>query len=258
MIRTIKLDNKPLCIVKNNDKVYIGDARGHIYEVADPFTKTRHILTVPGPVSAICFLGSKMFCGTWDGTVYLDSKQLRLSENPVKCMCQFNSRLFVSVDKRLVVLDESLSVIEKYDTGNKIFCMEERNGKLHFGLGTGLAASYVSEYEGEHKSSHSSTILCMKDGLTGSCDCTVRKNGEIIFGGGSWVRSIWDGNLFSCGKSVICDNVCIYSHDDEVVGLLRVNNTIISIGLDFCYKIYKNGLVIGESEEKELLEMLNS
>ncbi|ELA42397.1 uncharacterized protein VICG_00496 [Vittaforma corneae ATCC 50505] len=258
MIRTVKLDNKPLCMVKNSGKVYIGDARGCIYEISHPFMKIKHIFTASGPVSAICFFGSKMFCGTWDGVVYQDLRQLKLGEKPVKCMCSFNNKLFVSVDKRLVVLDENLSIIEKYDTSNKIFCMEEKNGRLYLGLGAGLLASYMGEYEGENKSSHSSTILCMRNGITGSCDCTVRKNDEIAFEGSSWIRSIWDGNLFSCGRHVICNNEKIYTHDDEVVGLLRINNFIISIGLDFCYKIYESGVAIDEHEEKELLEILNS
>jgi len=245
-------------MVENNGKIYVGDARGCIYEMDTSAACIDHVTTVSGPVSAIAFLNQMVFCGTWDGIVIQGTREIKLGTDPIKCMCAFRGRLFVSVDKRLVVLDCDLNVVESYDTGNKVFCMEAEGDVLRFGLGTGLIASYTTGYGDEYKSEHDTTILCMRDGLTGSADNTVRRDGEIVFRGSGWVRSLWDADLFSSGRDVIIKGEVAYSHDDEVVGVMRCGKAIISIGLDYCCKILESGPQISEAEEAELLEMLNS
>lgn len=250
--------NKPLCMTLHSEKVYIGDSRGLIFELTKPFTVPRQVAALSGPVSAITFVRELMYCATWDGTVYHDGKEVKIGTDPVKCIAAFGNRLFASVDRKLVVLDLNLGIIEQYETTNKIFCMDARADGVQFGLGTGLAAVYTTSYERECKSPHESTVLCMRNGVTGSTDGTVRINNEVIFKGGAWTRSVWDANLFSCGREVIVNKKPAYSHDDEVVGVVQCGKAIISIGLDFCYMIYHEGVSITEEEEIELMAMLNS
>lgn len=258
MIRTVSLENKPLCLIKNNGKAYIGDARGNVYEILAPFTKISCLLSLPGPVSAICFFNDKITCGTWDGIIYYDKKVLKLGKNQIKAMCVYKDALFVSVDKSLVILDVDFNIIKRYEVKNKIFCIEPREDGVYLGYDCGLVGSYSNDSLTEPKALHSSTVLCIKDGFTGSCDGTIRKNDAIIFQGDSWIKSIVDQGTFCCGNRVISNNEQIYTHEDEITGILKVGNTIISIGLDYCYKIYQKGIIIDEEEEKELLSMLNS
>lgn len=262
MIEAVKLCNKPLCIIEHNGSAYIGDARGEVYEIALPFLTPKKLITASGPVSALCFLDNKLFYGTWDGILCQDTKdnnkQIQLGTAPIKCISAFRNWLFVSIGKQLFVLDENLTVIEKHNTSDKIFCMDAEIERLRFGLGMGILASYGTEYEGEYKSAHESTILSMRNGITGSCDCMVRNNNKILYKGDSWIRSVWDSNTFSCGRSVLENGKVIYFHDDEVMGIVRISNTIISIGLDYCYKVYCKGMFLNEAEEQELWGLLNS
>lgn len=258
MLRTIKLLNKPLCMVENNGTVYIGDARGNILEMQKPFVKINPIISAPGPISAICFHNEKLFYGTWDGIVYEDKKQVKLGTNQIKCICVFAEKLFVSVDRRLVVLDERLNTIEDIDVGNKIYCMEVRNEKVYFGMDMGIISSYDDRYKDTGKLVHEKTVLCMKNGFSGSCDCTIKNENKTIFTGSSWTRSIYNNLLFSCGKDVIENGAVVYKHDDDVVGILKIDGKVISIGLDFSIKILEDKFEIDEEEEKELMELLNA
>lgn len=258
MLRNIPLRNKPLCITKNRDAIYIGDAHGSIYSVQFPYLVPQRLRDAPGPVSSIVFLDEEMYFGTWDGAVYSTGAEKRLGSNPVKCMHVHNDRIFVSVDIKLVVLDRHLAIVEEYSTESKIYCMDFHEGKLHFGLGMGLVSSYGRTYEPARSSNHETTILCMKGDLTGSSDCTLRKEDRLIFSGNGWIRSIYDHKLFSCGNSVYRDGSLIYSHRDEVVGVLEVEGIIISIGLDYCYCIFEDGGFLDDAEEQELMDMLVS
>lgn len=258
MLRTIPLPNKPLCITSQDDMLYIGDARGTIYSVSYPYLVPRRLLDGHGPVSSIVFLGEQMYFGTWDGTVCTGEIEKRLGSNPVKCMCACQDRIFVSVDTKLVVLDMQLTIVEEYCTENKIYCMDFYEGRLRFGLGTGLLSSYRATYEPAEGSGHETTVLCMKGNLTGSSDCTLREGGRVVFAGDAWIRSIYDRGLFSCGASVHYNNSLIYSHKDEVVGILKVGDKIVSIGLDYCYCVFEDGDVLDDIAEQELMEMLAS
>lgn len=258
MIMTSRLRNKPLCMVENEGKIYIGDARGCVYEMNTSIACMDHLTTVSGPVSAMVFFNGMLFCGTWNGTVVQGTREVKLGSDPVKCMCVFRNALFVSVDTKLVVVDSNLTVVESNDTSNKIFCMEAQNDILRFGLGIGLVASYTNGYGDEHKSAHDTTVLCMRGGLTGSADGTLRRGREVIYTGSGWVRSVWDADLFSSGKDVVINGKVAYAHNDEVVGVVRHGKMVISIGLDYCCKTYEDRPYISEADEAELLEMLNS
>lgn len=257
MLRVIPLRNKPLCITKQGDTLYIGDARGSIYSVQHPYLAPQRLQSAPGPVSSIVFLDEQMYFGTWDGVVYSEKAEKRLGSNPIKCMHAYSGKLFVSVDTKLVVLDKHLTVVEEWNTENKIYCMDIYEGKLHFGLGTGLISSYGSAYEPAHGSSHETTVLCMKGDLTGSSDCTLRKKGLLVFNGNGWIRSIYDRELFSCGNSVYGGDAVVYSHKDEVVGVLRVRDRIVSIGLDYCYCVFEENESLDDAEEQELMDILS-
>ncbi|KAM0681239.1 hypothetical protein GINT2_000437 [Glugoides intestinalis] len=259
MLRNIKLLNKPLCIVENNGIIYVGDARGNILEIKKPFIKISPIVSAPGPISAICFHNRKLFYGTWDGIVYEDKKQMKLGINQIKCICVFEQKLFVSVDRRLVILDENLNTIEDIEVGNKIHCMDVSDGKIHFGMDMGIVSSYSDRYQATGRNVHEKTVLCMKNGVSGSCDCKIKENkNKTIFIGSSWTRAIHNHVLFSCGKDVIENGNVLYKHDDDVVGILKIDEKIISIGLDFSIKILESKFEIDEEEEKMLMEILKT
>lgn len=245
-------------MAEQSGKIYIGDARGLIYEIDESLMCFNHLTTVSGPVSAIAFLREKLFCGTWDGTVVQGNREVKLGQDPIKCICVFRDRLFVSVDKKLVVLSDNLEVLENYETTNKIFCMDPRDCAIYFGLGTGAIASYTDCYENEHNSEHNSTILSMRNGLSGCTAGELRKNGNVMFTYKGWIRSVWDADLFSCGRNVFIKGKLAYSHDDDVMAVIRHQKAIISIGLDYTYKIYEDIASMTDAEEAMLMEILNS
>lgn len=258
MITTIKLPNKPLCMVEHNSSLYIGDARGNIFKLERPYKVPKVYWEAPGPVSAITFL-NEMYFGTWDGIVYTKDKSMKLGSNRVYSMAAWNGYIFVSVDKKLFVLDGNLSIIEEYNLQSKIFCMCARDEYLEFGMEHGLISKYTESYEPGIKSLHDTSILSIKNGVSGCTYGRVVDSGNIIYDcGDEWVRSVYNASLFAVGKSVIRNNVELYKHDDNVVGVLEISNCIISIGLDYCYKIYEDGFKIDSNEENELMELLNS
>lgn len=257
MLQSVRLPNKPLCMIENSGQIYIGDARGNVLGIEFPYTSLRLVKSHSAPVSAICFYKNRMICGTWDGTVCDDKLEIKLGKDPVKCMAVFEDRIFVSIDKQLILIDENMNVVEKYDTFNKIYSMDVFSGRIYFGMGTGMMAIYSNKYE-EYRSTHESSILCIKGNLTGSSDCTVRDNENVIYSGSGWIRSIWNHNLFVSGKEIIENMIPIYSHDDEAMCVIKIQDTILSIGLDFCLKVFNKELNIDKDEEQRLMDILNS
>lgn len=257
MLRTVPLKNKPLCIIDNGGDVYIGDAHGAIHLLQAPYDRPRIVETAPGPVSALVFLG-RLYYGTWDGAVCCGEKSRKLGTDMVKAMAAWRGRIFVSVDLRLFVLDPDLNILEEYDTESKIYCVCRHASHLSFGMGHGLISTYSAEgYAAAVQSAHDASILAMSGDLSGCTHGKLMKNGEAIFSSGPWIRSIFSEGLFSCGRSVMRDGKVLYCHSDEVVGVLRAGGRVISIGLDFCYKVHEEGVGLAEDEERELLELLN-
>ena len=257
MLKTVPLKNKPLCILEHNGDIYIGDARGTIYLLQAPYDRPRAIETAASPVSALAF-HHRLYYGTWDGVVCFGERSRGLGSDMVKAMTVWRGRVFVSVDLKLFVLDLDLNILEEHDTESKIYCICTHKDRLIFGMGHGLVSTYADEYSTATKSAHDASILAMADGLSGCTYGRLMRGGDIVFASDQWIRSIFDAGLFSCGKSVMVDMKAIYSHSDDVVGVLRIGNRVISIGLDFCYKIHEDGVGLAEDEERELLDMLNS
>lgn len=257
MLKTIPLENKPLCIIENNSSLYIGDAHGLIHAVDAPYTHPRVCETAPGPVSALVFT-DKLYYGTWEGAVYTKDRSVRLGSNPIKCMLGFKGRLFVSVDFRLFVLDCDLNIVEKHDTESKIHCMSVYKDSVRFGMGRGLISSYTDQYGPALETLHGSTVMSMRQDVSGCTHGHLVRGGEIAHMSKEWIRGVWDENLFAAGKSVLQDGKEIYRHADDVVGILKVDRLVITIGLDYCYKIYETAFSLDDGDEKELLELLNS
>lgn len=255
MLHTIPLANKPLCIVEHNNEIFIGDARGRVLKLKSPFFVPETIAEVAGPVSTIFFGNNQMFYGTWDGILYSKDKEIKLGSNSIKCGCFYNGILFISIDSRLILLTEDFIKLEKIETESKIFGMDVSQNRVNFAMSNGSVSTYTDKFEKGVSLDHEMSILCLKNGLTGSTDNSIRNNGKLIFEGKGWIRSIWSSDLFSSGPDVYNFNNCIYSHKDEVVGIVEVNNTILSIGLDYCYKIYQKEISLTEAEELELLAM---
>lgn len=262
MLQTIKLQNKALCLAENNNELFIGDARGLIIKVSAPFLITECILTAHAPISSIIFVKDEMFYATWDGLVYKNGKKViqskKLGRDAIKCMIEFNGEIYVSIDLKLIVLDLNLDIIHSYDTEYKICCMHKTEFELKFGLITGMISGFKDTYIPASKTLHETTILCIKNDLTGSADGSLYKKNKILYKDIGWIRSIHNENLFSSGKNVVMSNKVIYTHDNEVTGVIKINDTIISIGLDYCYKIYKEGIFLSKEKEDDIMNYINS
>lgn len=256
MIRTVPLSNKPLFLTQYNEEIFIGDARGRVLRLSRPFFNPECLAVVPGPVSTIFFANGNLIYGTWDGILYSKDKEVKLGEKPIKCGCFFNEKIYVSIGTRLIVLDTALRILEQMELKAKVFCMNIFSGKLYLGMSDGSVCTLCDSFSQEQHSDHSMSVLCIKDELTGSTDCTIRKNGKITFEGNGWIRNILSEESFSCGNTVFIDSKAAYSHEDEVTGMTKVGNTIISIGLDYCYKIFEKEIALTLEEEEELLKML--
>lgn len=259
MLRSVPLKNKPLCMMEHHDDLYIGDARGIVYVLQSPYCSPRACAEAPAPVSALAqHEHGGLYYGTWDGTVHTGDKSKNLGTNMVKAMLFVGDRLFVSVDTKLFVLSRELGVLEEHETESKIHCMGACGSRVVFGMGRGLVSTYTDAYQPAKKSQHESTILSVQGDLSGDTYGKMLRNAEPIYESDGWVRAIHDAGLFSSGRNVIKDSKVLYSHDDEVVGLARIGGKIISIGLDYCYKIYEESFSLAEDEENELMELLNS
>lgn len=258
MLRTVNLPNKPLCMVENDRVLYIGDARGNIFTISLPEIFIEQKISAKGPISAICFHEDRLFYGTWDGILYCGNKEIKLGRDPVKCICTHKDRILASVDTYLLVLDLDLNIVERHEVESKIHSMGLWNNTVYLGNGLGEISIYENEYQKDSEKIHDKTILCIRKSLTGSADGTVKNKKETIFKGISWIRSIYDENLFSSGKDVIKDGKILYSHEDDVMNVTQIGDLIVSIGLDYCLKIFSKNILMNEEEEKELLKMLES
>lgn len=257
MLKSIPISNKLLCMEVLGENLYLGDAGGVIHLAKYPFTIPVRLITTSAPVSSIAFLNGEIFYGTWDGCINSINSKKKLGIDPIKCIKVYKERLFVSVDKYVFVLDKNLSILEEIRTPYKVLCMDKHDGKLWFGLGTGMLAAYTNRYESEEKTGHETNILAIRNGITGSADGTMRRGEEVLYSGKGWIRSIFDETLFSAGRSVYENGKILYDHQADVMDAIRICNKIISIGLDRCYKIYDKGGFTDEKEEDEILRLLN-
>lgn len=256
-VKTVRIPNKPLCFTVQSGTIYMGDARGEIYKISENYMKAELLITTDSPVSAILMVQNKIYYGTWKGVVCNGNIKKKLGTNMIKCMAIWNNQLFVSVDLKLYKLDLSLNIIESYDLPCKIYSAECSKTKILFGMGHGNMSSYSDKYEPARKSNHNGSIIALKNGLSGDTYGELRKNGELIYSGKNWIRSINSEKLFSSGHDIIKDGKLLYSHHDDVVGVVMIGDIVISFGLDFCYKIWSENYLISKEEEEELLRLVN-
>ncbi|KAI4292249.1 hypothetical protein PAPHI01_1523 [Pancytospora philotis] len=257
MLQSIPLRNKPLCIAVRGTTAYIGDARGNIYTVEHPYTHPRVLRSNSSPVSSIVF-ADQLIYGDWDGTVHTENASRRLGRDMVKAMAVFDGRLFVSVDRKLFVLGLDLAVLEEHDTPAKIYSMDVHGGAVHFGMARGLVASYCGGYHAPVDSGRDGDIISLRSGCAGSTRGELCAGGRVLYSSDKWIRSVWDESLFAAGPCVLQHGNVLHSHADDVVGVARIDDAVISIGLDCCYKVHIATPMLSENEEKELMDLLNS
>lgn len=272
-VRKFSLPNKPLVMISGDRAVYVGDARGFVYEIEHPFTSPRTLFQARGPVSALV-LSKGFYYGTWDGDVgVFEGKRINISIHMVKCMTSHGDSIYVSAGLCIYVLSRCLNIRCVYEVEHKVLSMTTLDGSLYCGMGVPFVARVEDGVEVIGRSRHETSILCMSGEYTGSADgrvlrqnYTVLEDAEEIYKGDGWVRSIHSRYLFSDGKRVMGNLLgnngggevtAIYSHDSDVVGVSRIEDKIVSIGLDYCYRVFDVGLGVTQEEERELLELMS-
>lgn len=255
MLRNISIPYKPLCMIQKDNIIYIGDARGNILILNSPYYQYKMISLADSPISAI-FNHDGLYYGTWDGIVGFGERNIKIGKNMIKAIYVYKDNLFASVDNNLVILDLQLNIIKEFNLPHKIHCIDRIDEKIVFGMSCGFISSFESSLEDIRMSAHESTILSIKGNITGSTDGTIRDNIGLINKTSGWIRSIYDKTLYSSGCDVIMEGNIIYKHEDEITGICKIEDLVISIGLDCCIKIY-GSQKFSDAEEEELLNLLN-
>jgi hypothetical protein len=90
------------------------------------------------------------------------------------------------------------------------------------------------------------------------CILAISNNvmGCSYFSSEHWIRSICSPTLFSAGPKVFNKGNVIIEHECDIVGLVKNNGCIISIGLDYCFKIHSDVPSIKQDEENEIIAYL--
>ncbi|AFM97998.1 hypothetical protein EHEL_031020 [Encephalitozoon hellem ATCC 50504] len=274
-LRRIRLPNKPLVISSLGDSVYIGDAHGFAYEMKPPYISRTVILQSSGPISALA-VGKDVYYGNWDGDVgVVGGKKINLGGEIVKCMLIHGDRIYVSVGLMVYGLSLGLDIECSYEVKHKVLCMSAFQGSVYCGMGVSFLSRIHDEFEIIGRSLHDTSIFCICGEYTGSADGRVLRqdycdldNAEEIYKGNNWIRSIYNQYLFSDGRNVMADvdglkgnGSCgvkpIYSHEEDVLGVIKVGGTVISIGLDYCYCVFEIAPGLSPEEEMEIAELMN-
>lgn len=255
MITTVQLPSKPLSLFIRNNSLYVGLSHGVVYHITAPFRVPRILHKCNAPVSAIAFAGDELCFGTWDGSVHLSNSHIKLTTNIIKYILCYGDIILVSADFKLVVLSFELKILNEIEVPTKIYNMTIKDGKVLCGMGGGKMGEYYDDKFSILSTSHDGNILAVNGNLSGCVDGKVMKDrvDEVYLGNG-WIRSIFNNQLFTAGKSVIFNNKVLYEHKDEIIGVVEIGNKIISFGLDCCYKIWCEDLE--PSDEEELMKLL--
>lgn len=274
LVGRVRLPNKPLVVISSQETVYVGDAHGVVYDIKPPYISPRPIFISPGPVSALA-ADKDLYYGNWDGDVgIVDGKKVNLGNHMVKCMLIDKGLLYVSVGLAVHVLDLDLRTKGSYEVSYKVLCMSVVGDSVYCGMGVSFLARIHGGLEIIGQSLHDTSILCISGEYTGSADGRVLKqdysdleNAKEVYKGEGWIRSMDSRFLFSDGRQVMADIDglkgghgtglrSIYSHEEDVIGMIRVGNRIISIGLDYCYCIFEIEPSLSAAEEMELAELM--
>ncbi|KMV66473.1 hypothetical protein M970_031040 [Encephalitozoon cuniculi EcunIII-L] len=273
--RKVRLPNKPLVIMSLQDSVYIGDAHGNVYEMKPPYTIPTVIFRSSGPVSALG-AGKHLYYGNWDGDVgIINGKKINLGNHMVKCMQVHGGLVYVSVGLVVYGLSADLRIECSYEVKYKVLCMSTFEGSVYCGMGVPFLSRIHNGFETIGRSMHDTSIFCICGEYTGSADGRVLKQdysrldgAEEIYKGDGWIRSMDSQHLFSDGGHVMADIDglkgnggsgirSIYSHEADVLGVIRVGSRIISIGLDYCYCIFEMEPSLSVEEEMELAKLMD-
>ncbi|KAF9764846.1 hypothetical protein NGRA_0234 [Nosema granulosis] len=264
MLRKISLYNKPLSLEYESENVYFGDSRGYIFKTSYPFLSVSKIYDVDSPVSSLVWYGGKMFYGTWDGEIgitdFKTKHSIGIVRDLVKSMTVFKNHVFVSIDHIVYIYNLDLELVDKIETPHKVLCFYSENDTCLVGMGVPFLGQIKLE-DGSFKlhiisrTVHDTSILSIHKDLIGSSDGKITRMGNVtMFSSTGWIRSIFNGELFSCGKKVISKLSEIYAHEDEVMGVLRIRDKILSIGLDYTLCIFEEDSLL-EDELREIEEL---
>ncbi|ADM11244.1 uncharacterized protein Eint_031010 [Encephalitozoon intestinalis ATCC 50506] len=275
LLRRVRLPNKPLVILSWKNSVYIGDAHGVVYEMKHPYIAPVAIFQSPGPVSALD--GAEcLYYGNWDGDIgIVGGGKINLGNHMVKCMVVHGDTVYASVGLMVYGLSLELKIKCSYEVKHKVLCMTSFQGSVYCGMGVSFLSRIHNGLEIVGRSLHDTSIFCISGEYTGSADGKVLKqdydeleNAKEIYRGKNWIRSMYNQHLFSDGRDVMGDIdglkgslgsgvKLMYSHEEDVVGVVRVGGMIISIGLDYCCTILEVEPSLSMEEEKELAELMN-
>lgn len=275
LLRRIQLPNKPLVISSLGDSVYIGDAHGFAYEMKPPYITPAVIFQSSGPISALA-VGRQMYYGNWNGDIgIIRGRKINLGSHIVKCMLIHKGRIYVSIGLAIYSLTLDLEIECSYEVKHKVLCMSDFQGSIYCGMGVPFLSRIHSGLEIIGRSLHDTSIFCICGEYTGSADGRVLRqdyyeldNAEEIYKGDNWIRSMYNQHLFSDGRNVMADLDKlkgsgsggirpIYSHEEDVVGVIKVGGKIISIGLDYCYCVFEIAPSLSLEEEMEIAELMN-
>lgn len=282
MIKQINFQNKLLSIDYNDEYFVIGDNKGFIYKyMNDTVSK---IFYCDSPVSDIKNCQNDIFYTTWDGDLFKNDKSVHLCPGITKSMLIYNNLIYISIDLQIFVVSLELVILKTIDVPHKILCFGIADGKVFCGMNLPFLGWLDDAHNLFIKNiSHETAILSIyfnKDSIyTGSVDGTVQEydiykiineSDEIIvpekklFENDKWIRSIYSKFIFSAGGVVFCYNDGtykeLYSHEDDVMKVIKFEDKIVSIGLDCVMKIFTEEKVFADELEeiKKLNELYNS
>ncbi|EQB62356.1 hypothetical protein NAPIS_ORF00071 [Vairimorpha apis BRL 01] len=250
---TISTDYKLISLAYTTEYILIGDCRGNLYKLSEK--KLNKISNCNSPISQIKIYNNNIYYSTWDGEIYKNDKCIKIKTGIIKTFHILNDIIYVSLDLNIYVINLNLEVLNCIPVDHKVLCMSDFKNELVLGFNNnqiGLCKFNTIKYI---TTKHFTGILNLfiNDGkiVTGSVDGTIRNKNNLIFKTNKWIRDIYDLNLFCSGNDVWFNNNILYSHNDEVMRVVKFHNDIISIGLDCKIIIYR----IEELSEKEKQEI---
>lgn len=253
---TISTDYKLLSLDYTPHYILIGDCRGNLLKFSK--NKLVKIYNCNSPISHIKIYNDTIYYSTWDGEMYKNDKCIKIKIGIIKSFQIFNELIYVSLDLELYVLNLNLDVLDCIPVNHKVLCMNIFKDKLILGFNNNqigfLKLNTIKYVSTEHFTGILKIFIKDDKIITGSVDGTIRNNDKLIFESKKWIRDIYDLNLFCSGNDVCHNNNIIYSHKDEVMRVVKIDNDIISIGLDCNINIYRTE-ELSENEKKEIEEL---
>lgn len=234
-----RLNSKLLSITTTDQVVYIGTFMGDIYKFETfDHAPTLH-LSLQQPISAIYPYNNTLIIGTWSGSIYENNiKMLTFGRNIIKALIVFNKNIIVSESNFIHILDLNYNCVSKVDLKCKVLCFDIHKNLLvcgtnrsHFVVFDEDLRKSPSVVESKHHTSILGVVHVGDKRFSCSADKTIICDGEIMYYGENWVHAITE-NAFGDGKNLYVNKKKVFGHNDNISGIVEVNDYVISIGLD--------------------------